>query len=181
MKNLKQLFSISTIIIFLITLTIGFAGGFIYQKSKIPSFARNGQFQTAGGNSNRSGTRSANGTGTPNQRIMSKETVGEITSIDGTSFTVKTPDGGSKIVMISDSTTINQATKVDKTSLKVGLPISISGDQNTDGTVTGKIINLNSTLVAVTAAPVKKIRIFRHEFEVKRQILPYKYDPNLSG
>lgn len=151
MKNLKQMFSVSTIIISLITLAIGFAGGFIYQKSKTPSFARNGQFQTAGGNSNRSGTRNANGTGTPNQRIMSKETVGEITSVDSSSITIKTPDGGSKIIMISDSTTVNQATKVDKTSLKVGSQISVSGDQNTDGTVTGKIINLNSATATASA------------------------------
>jgi len=156
MKNLKQIFSVSTIIISLITLAIGFIGGFIYQKSKTPSFTRNGQFQTAGGNSsNRSGARGANGTGTPNQRIMSKETVGEITSVDSSSLTIKTPDGGSKIIMISDSTTINQATKVDKTSLKVGSQISISGDQNTDGTVTGKIININS-VITTTVTPVTK-------------------------
>jgi hypothetical protein len=156
MKNLKQIFSVSTIIISLITLAIGFAGGFIYQKSKTPAFARNGQFQTAGGNSsNRSGARGTNGTGIPNQRIMSKEIVGEITSVDSSSLTIKTPDGGSKIIMISDSTTVNQATKVDKNSLKVGSQISISGDQNTDGTVTGKIININSA-ITVTVTPVTK-------------------------
>ena len=147
---MKKYFTKSTIIISLVTLIIGFAGGFIYQKSKTPSFARNGQFQTAGGNhSNRSG----NGNSMPSQRISSKETIGEITSVDSSSITVKTPDGGSKIVMISDSTTVNQATKVDKTNLKAGSQVSISGDQNTDGTVTGKIINLNS---ATTTTPVTK-------------------------
>ncbi|MDD4382977.1 MAG: DUF5666 domain-containing protein [Candidatus Shapirobacteria bacterium] len=153
MKNIKQIFSVSTIIISLVTLVIGFAGGYIYQKNKTPSFARNGQSQMAGGNpSNRSG----NGTGgMPSQRISSKETVGEITTVDNSSITVKTPDGGSKIIMISDSTTINQATKVDKTNLKDGSQVSISGDQNTDGTVTGKIININSTTTAVTT-PVTK-------------------------
>jgi hypothetical protein len=152
MKNLKQIFSVSTIIISLVTLIIGFAGGFIYQKSKTPSFARNGQFQMAGGNpSNRSG----NGTGMPSQKISSKETIGEITSVDSSSITIKTPDGGSKIVMISDSTTVNQATKVDKTNLKAGSQVSISGDQNTDGTVTGKIININSAITAAST-PVTK-------------------------
>jgi len=156
MKNLKQIFSISTIIISLVTLIIGFAGGFIYQKSKTPSFARNGQFQTAGDNSNRSGTRNTNGTGTPNQRMMSKETIGEITSVDSSSISIKTPDGSSKIIMISDSTTVNQATKVDKTNLKVGSQVSISGDQKTDGTVTGKIINLNSAINTATVTPSTK-------------------------
>lgn len=151
MKNLKQIFSVSTIIIAIITLAAGFAGGVFYQKSKVPSFARNGQFQMAGGNSsNRSGTKSGNGSGAPNQRIMSRGISGEITNIDGSSITIKTPDGGSKIVMISDSTVVNQATAVDKTNLKVGLPITISGDQNTDGTVTGKIININSATATAT-------------------------------
>lgn len=152
MKNLKQIFSVSTIIISLTTLIIGFFGGFIYQKSKTPSFARNGQFQMADGNSNRGGIKGANRAGIPSQRISSKETIGEITSIDNSSITIKTPDGSSKIIMISDSTTVNQATKVDKNNLKVGSQVSISGDQNTDGTVTGKIINLNST----TTSPVTK-------------------------
>lgn len=155
MKNLKQIFSVSTIIISLTTLIIGFFGGFIYQKSKTPSFARNGQFQMAGNSDNRSGNRPSSGnTGNQQgQRLFAKETIGEITSVDDSSITVKTPDGSSKIIMISDSTTVNQATKVDKTNIKVGSQVSISGDQNTDGTVTGKIINLNSTITA-TITPV---------------------------
>lgn len=160
MKNLKQMFPISTIIISLIALAIGFTSGFIYQKSKTPSFARNGQFQMAGGNnSNRIGNKGIKGsTGNQiagqGQRSFAKETIGEITSVDSSSITVKTNDGSSKIIMISDSTTVNQATKVDKNSLKVGSQISISGDQNTDGTVTGKIININSATTIVT--PVTK-------------------------
>ncbi|MDD4135762.1 MAG: DUF5666 domain-containing protein [Candidatus Shapirobacteria bacterium] len=161
MKNLKEIFSKSTIIVSLIALIIGFFGGFIYQKSKMPSFPggnmKNGQFQMAGGSdSNRSGNRPSSGnTGNQQgQRLFAKETIGEVTSVDDSSITVKTPDGSSKIVMISDSTTVNQATKVDKTNLKVGSQVSISGNQNTDGTVTGKIINLNSTTDAAT--PVTK-------------------------
>jgi len=153
---MKKYFTKSTIIISLITLIIGFAGGFIYQKSKTPSFARNGQFQMADGNSNRGGVKGTNGAGMPSQRISSKETIGEITSIDNSSITIKTPDGSSKIIMISDSTTVNQATQVDKTNLKVGSQVSISGDQNTDGTVTGKIINLNSAIDTTTVTPVTK-------------------------
>ncbi|MFA6184630.1 MAG: DUF5666 domain-containing protein [Candidatus Shapirobacteria bacterium] len=157
MKNLKQMFPISTIIISLIALSIGFTGGFIYQKSKTPSFARNGQFQMAGGNnSNRIGNKGSTGNQMvgQGQRSFAKETIGEITSVDSSSITVKTNDGSSKIIMISDSTTVNQATKVDKNSLKVGSQISISGDQNTDGTVTGKIININSATTTIT--PVTK-------------------------
>lgn len=160
MKNLKEIFSKSTIIVSLIALIIGFFGGFLYQKSKMPSFPggdmKNGQFQMAGNSDNRSGNRPSSGnTGNQQgQRSFAKETIGEITSIDDSSITIKTPDGGSKIIMISDSTTVNQATKVDKTNLKVGSQVSISGDQNTDGTVTGKIINLNSA--TDTATPVTK-------------------------
>jgi hypothetical protein len=154
MKNLKQIFTVSTIIIFVVAIAVGFIGGIFYQKSKMPSFARGGNFQAGGNYGNHSGNREINGTGMPSQRISSKETIGEITSVDDSSVTIKTPDGSSKIVMISDSTTVNQATKVDKTNLKVGSQVSISGDQNTDGTVTGKIINLNSA--TDTATPVTK-------------------------
>ena len=58
-----------------------------------------------------------------------KQTVGEITSVDDSSITVKTPDGGSKIILVSDSTTINKAAQVDKTDLKAGSKVSISGDR----------------------------------------------------
>jgi hypothetical protein len=145
MSENKKNIPIVPIIISTVCLIVGFAIGFFVEKSRTPSFARNGQFQMAGG---------SNRTGAPNQKLSFKETVGEITSVDSSSITVKTADGGSKIIMMSDSTTVNQANKVDKTSLKIGTQVAVSGDQNTDGTVTGKIINITPVAVA-TVTPQK--------------------------
>lgn len=68
---------------------------------------------------------------------------GEILSIDDTSITVKMPDGGSKIVMISEKTTMNKASSASKSDLKVGSQVAVFGQDNSDGSVTAQSIQLD--------------------------------------
>jgi ribosomal protein L2 len=69
---------------------------------------------------------------------------GEVTKIDDTSITIKTVDGGSKIILISDSTAFNKSTSVAKTELKVGSQVRVDGTTDTNtGSVTGKSIEID--------------------------------------
>ena len=85
-----------------------------------------------------------------------RQTVGEIINFDDTSITVKMADGSSKIVLISDSTTINQSVTAAKTDLEVGLRVAVNGDQNTDGSVSGKNIEINPHVATITVTPTVK-------------------------
>lgn len=150
MNNLKTCFTKSTVIISLITLTLGFVGGFftfkIGNKSSLSNRNPNGIAQTMGnrtmGADKQGGNRNIN-----TQTTNSKQTVGEITKIDNSSITIKTPDGSSKIVLISDSIAINKATVGTKADLVVGANVSITGDSNSDGSITCKNLNINSEII----------------------------------
>src|SRR5438270_5477641 len=91
----------------------GFFGGMQYQKMQRGNFA-GGQF----------GGRGANGQGrTPGQGGpggANRPVVGDIIASDDKSITVKLMDGSSKIVLISDQSTVSEATTSTKQSLTVG-------------------------------------------------------------
>jgi len=150
MSETKKNIPVVPIIISTISLIVGFTLGIFYQKSKTPSFSKNRisnqQINNPSDRGSQNGTGQKNGNG--------NMTIGEITKIDDTSVTVKTADGGSKIVLISDSTTINQSTTAAKTDLKVGSKISVVGSQNTDGSITCKTINLNPTTPQNLTPPI---------------------------
>ncbi len=106
-----------------------FFAGTKYQAGKNQSFFRSvsgqGQFRQM----NRSGLRPV---------------TGEIISSDDKSVTVKLQDGSSKIVLFSDKTTINKASKGTKEDLKTGENIAVFGQENTDGSVTAQSIQLGA-------------------------------------
>jgi hypothetical protein len=133
MKN-KNIHIVLMVVLLLVVAGGSFFGGTKYQQKKIIS-----QF------GQRVGMMKGSNNGQRNNGQMSgfRQTIGEISKIDDKSITLKTADGGSKIILISDSTTINQSTTVTKSELKVGSKIAVFGDQNTDGSITGKTINLN--------------------------------------
>ena len=69
--------------------------------------------------------------------------VGEILSIDDNSITLKNRDGGSRIVLLSASTTIQKSITGTLTDLKVGEQISVLGKSDVSGTVTAQSIQTN--------------------------------------
>lgn len=127
-KNNKKKIAITTVIVALISLGIGFFGGIQYQKSQRPT-----------GFSNRTQEGVPSGSGIPGGDRMGgrgdQPVSGEITSIDDESITVKTQDGGSKIITISSSTKINIAKEGAISDLAEGDTVMIIGITNTDGTV----------------------------------------------
>lgn len=130
MKN-KNL--IIAILILIVGAGAGFFGGMKYRDHQISK--QRASF--AGGNFQRNG---ANGTA---GRIGVRGVEGNILSVDDKGITVKLTDGSSKIVLISDTTQINQALAATKTDLKVGTMVAVFGQTNSDGSVTAQSIQIN--------------------------------------
>ena len=131
--NSKNL--IIAILLVLVAGGAGFFAGMKYQQSRRPNFARNFQ-----------------GASRPDGAINFKPVAGEILSSDNKSITVKLADGSSKIVLISDSTQINQATTAISVDLKTGITVAAYGTANSDGSVTAQNIQINPQ---VPAEPVQ--------------------------
>ena len=72
---------------------------------------------------------------------------GELVSRDNKNLTMKLADGGSKIILISDSTTVSKTTAGSIDELAPGCKLMINGDTNSDGSITAKTIQLKDVPV----------------------------------
>lgn len=130
MKNPQNIF-ITLVLIFTFA-GVGFYAGVKYQQSKRPQ-TRFDNFQPRQFGQ-RQGFRPVNG---------------EIISVDDKSITVKLNDNSSKIVFLTDTTTINKSSLGSKEDLKTGGKVAIFGIENSDGTITAQNIQLNPILRGV--------------------------------
>lgn len=119
---------IVTIVVAVIIGALAFYGGTRYQLGKLRSGFPQGRNNQFGQRSNNTGIRPING---------------EILKADDKSITVKLQDGSSKIVILSDSTSINKAAEGTKSDLKTGEKVMVIGTTNSDGSVTAQNIQLN--------------------------------------
>jgi len=148
----KYILPTSLSVVFLL---VGFGLGVLYQKNHLQSsfttrgsgqLQMNGSAPSTGGRNNPSGQGTGTGVGlkdgSGNDSIF-----GEVTKIDDSSITVKTTDGSSKIILLSDSTVFSQSTTAAKSDITVGTQIKVDGttDDNT-GSVTGKTIEINPSM-----------------------------------
>ncbi len=141
------------IIVVVIAAGAGFYGGMKYGQSTTAPTSANQRFQAngfniTGGNGNTTG-RNSRGIG-QNGNFAG----GEIIAKDSTSITIKLQDGSSKIVLLSETTTINKATEGTKDDLKVGEQVVVFGSENSDGSVTAQNIQLNPIMRGLPT-PVK--------------------------
>lgn len=109
----------------------GFFGGMQYQKAQRTTFSANG---TANPQGRRFGMNGQNG---------GAAVRGSVLSSDANSITVKLADGSSKIVLLSGTTTITEATVAAKTAMQMGMQVMAIGTTNPDGSVTATTIQLN--------------------------------------
>jgi hypothetical protein len=133
-----------TITIGIIALLIGLGGGFyggmkyMTNQNTAAALARggNGGFQRGGG--------MMTGSQTPGQRggAQGGGVMGQIASKDATSLTVKMPDGSSKIVFYSDSTTVAKSTAGSASDLMTGEQIRANGKANPDGSIAAQSIQI---------------------------------------
>lgn len=144
-KEIKKISVFLTLGITIVALGVGFGLGTLFQKNQKPNFKNaNSQFQMgdrssgARGNGNRQNVQNGGQMGQSQNHAS-----GEVTKIDDSSITIKTQNGGSKLILISDSTAYKQLTDGDKSKLKLGSQITVEGESSTDGSLTGKTISIN--------------------------------------
>lgn len=143
---------IATLVLLIVVGVGAFFGGTKYQQSKTASqFSQRTGLNSAVGQGMARGTGA--GTGQANRQGNNfRQTIGDIINSDDKSITVKLADGSSKIVLLSDTTVINQSTSATKADLKTGTKVAVVGSQNTDGSITGQTININPRVPTVTPA-----------------------------
>ncbi len=128
---------IITLVIAVVTAVAGFFGGIKYQQTKIPAVAGRGAGQFAGGAGaqNRGGNRG--GAGFVGGSILSK---------DQNSITVKDQTGGSKIILLSNKTSVGKTTTTTPDDLLIGENVIVNGSPNTDGSITATNIQIRPTM-----------------------------------
>jgi len=132
------------IMIIVVVIIVGagaFFGGTAYEKS---SLSKQGLLRSASGGANggnRQGGRAFSGAQGGNG-AQGDFTSGQIMSKDDKSITVKTHDGGSKIIFFSDSTAIGKSVSGSAADLASGQQVMASGKTNSDGTLAADNIQI---------------------------------------
>lgn len=142
------------IIIVVVALVVG-AGGF-FAGMKYQQGQRGQAFTQQFGAGRNFGGNGITGQGQNRFRNGGGQVIGEILNQDDKSITVKLPDGSSKIVILSDTTTYNKASVGSKSDLKAGERIAVFGTTNSDGSVTAQNIQLNPVFKGATVSGTPK-------------------------
>lgn len=132
-------------IIIIIFAAGSFYGGTIYEKNSLNSqgLLRSASgMRGAGGNfaggQNGPGRGQSMRPGGPNGDFVT----GEILSKDDKSITIKTRDGGSRIVYFSDSTTVGKSVPGSALDLNTGEQVMANGTASPDGSMTAQNIQI---------------------------------------
>jgi len=71
---------------------------------------------------------------------------GEIGDIDGDTLTIKLADGSSKIIFLSEATTVSKSEQGTADDLTTGKQIVVFGQENSDKSISATNIQLNPSL-----------------------------------
>jgi hypothetical protein len=133
-----------TAVVAVVVGAVAFFGGMQYQMRQRPTM--NGQFTNRMGGPRGQGETGST-QGGPRAMIGMAPVSGEIISQDDSSITVKMPDGSSKIVILSDQTTVNKSSAGTKTDLKTGEEVTAFGTQNQDGSITAQSVSIGRGMI----------------------------------
>lgn len=126
--NKKIVIGIAIIIFGLLSF---FAGTKVNNKPTVQDFPQmNGQMRGGAGGS------------MPRNSSFGGMNSGEIISKDETGVTIKLQDGGSKIILISQSTSINKSTAGSKEDLTIGEKVMVMGQSNSDGSINAQSVQI---------------------------------------
>jgi hypothetical protein len=127
-----------TAVIAIVVGAAGFFGGMQYQKMQTT-----GQFESEMNSRFQNGTGQFSRTGSQGSRMIGGgRVVGSVLNMDESSMTVKSPDGSSKIVVLSEKTTYNKASEGSLSDLKEGDSVSVFGTTNSDGSITAQNVQI---------------------------------------
>ncbi|MDD5251188.1 MAG: DUF5666 domain-containing protein [Patescibacteria group bacterium] len=91
------------------------------------------------------GQRDGNGGTSMRQRFGNGGMIaGEITANDGQSLTVKTRDGGSRIVILPTTVKVGKSVDATLEDLTVGAAVTVVGSSNQDGSVTAENVQIGT-------------------------------------
>jgi hypothetical protein len=129
----------TVIIIAIISLILGFGGGYLFKNYQVGKMRPN--FGSQLPDRQRNGQGLQNGQGP--QTGFGGMVMGEIISQDENSITVKIQDGSTKIVILGDSTTYSKPQSIEKSELSTGDQVRVSGNANSDGSITAQNVQIN--------------------------------------
>lgn len=126
---MKNPFLIAVILVMIVGAG-AFYGGMKYQQSKMPGLPENFQrLREQAGQRAAQGLRPVNGT---------------IISQDEESITIKLPDDSSKIILLTENSTINKTEEGSMEDLPEGIEVMVFGQENSDGSITAQNIQIGT-------------------------------------
>ena len=140
----KQKLIIIVVATFLVAGGGGFFAGTKYQQSRrpTPAFGQRGQFS---GQARISGATRQQGNA--NGQVGVRPLSGKVISQDEKGFTVGLPDGGSRIVLLSENTIFKRVENAAKDDLVVGSQVMVLGQENSDGSISAQSVQIENTAV----------------------------------
>lgn len=125
---------------------VSFYGGVQYGKSQAISGTPNpvvqGQFGNRDNRQNNQGTNAQRAI-----RSRGNSAFGEVLAKDAQGITLKTQDGGSKIVFISQTTPVTKSVDGVLDDVKVGTSVMVNGTPNADGSITAQSVQIRPAFV----------------------------------
>lgn len=120
-----------------------FPNGFSGRNGTFPERNADGSMRSRDGQGQAAGSRDTN-------RGSQDSVFGEVLSKNDTSITVKTPNGGSRIVYVSDKTSVGVSDPAALANISAGQTIMASGTGSTEGALVAHMLQIYPTDQSVT-------------------------------